>query len=283
MLIAALLLVSCGTGDPALKGGYLDRSITKAGDDVFVTASVLALDEIEQTFGARIDRIGVQPVFVKIQNLGAHGYLLFLRSVDPEYFSPYEVARRTSALVSDRSTSDLYPRLRDAEVPRFIPPGGTVEGFVYTHLDEGYKAFNIELLSNRRHQIFHAAVAVPGLTTDYSDFSGDLSDDEAGSDLTLEELRTWLEQEIPCCASAENGVPGDPINIAFVGALSTLRSAMVGGGWDVTADTNGASLQRMVSAFLFGSRFRYAPVSPLFLFDREQDMAFQKARAVIGV
>lgn len=287
MLFLSVLLASCGgnlaTRDTNLNltENYLDRAVTMAGDDVLVTASVLALDEIGQIFGARIDEVGVQPVFLKIENLGAHGYLLFLRSVDPEYFSPYEAARRAGAHVSDLSIAELYPKFRDAEIPRFIPPGGTVQGFVYTHLDEGFKAFNVELLSNRRHQIFHAAVAVPGLATDYADFNSDLVDDENDPDLTAEELRTWLREDVPCCASAASGAPGDPVNIAFVGDLPTLRSAMVGGGWDVTAEVDGASLRRMISAFIFGSRFRYAPVSPLFLFGREQDMAFQKARAII--
>jgi hypothetical protein len=36
-----------------------------------------------------------------------------------------------------------------------------------------------------------------------------------------------------------------------------------------------------VNAFLFGSRYRYAPVSPLYLFERAQDLSLQKARLAI--
>ena len=60
-----------------------------------------------------------------------------------------------------------------------------------------------------------------------------------------------------------------------------IRAALVGADWDVTAEVDSASLRRLVTAFLFGSRFRYAPVSPLYLFGRPQDTSFQKARAVI--
>jgi hypothetical protein len=49
----------------------------------------------------------------------------------------------------------------------------------------------------------------------------------------------------------------------------------------VTAEITSSSIRRMISAFIFGSRFRCAPVSPLYLFGREQDMSLQKARAVI--
>jgi hypothetical protein len=37
----------------------------------------------------------------------------------------------------------------------------------------------------------------------------------------------------------------------------------------------------MVEAFVVNSQYRYAPVSELYVFDRAQDMAFQKARVVI--
>ena len=52
-------------------------------------------------------------------------------------------------------------------------------------------------------------------------------------------------------------------------------------GWDVTAEIGSESVGRILNAFFFGSRYRYAPISGLYLFDRVQDMAFQKARAVI--
>src|SRR5262249_30750516 len=38
---------------------------------------------------------------------------------------------------------------------------------------------------------------------------------------------------------------------------------------------------RTVKSFLLGSRYRYSPVSRLYVFGRHQDMALQKARATI--
>jgi hypothetical protein len=40
-------------------------------------------------------------------------------------------------------------------------------------------------------------------------------------------------------------------------------------------------MYRIASAFIFGSRYRYAPISGLYLFGRIQDMTFQKSRAAI--
>ena len=93
-------------------------------------------------------------------------------------------------------------------------------------------------------------------------------------------LRAWL-QSLDCCTSSKEGLPGDPLNVVFVGDVEAIRAALVSQGWDVTAEISSQSLGRILGAFVFGSRYRYAPISGLYLFDRVQDMTFQKARAVI--
>ena len=258
---------------------YLGRAVTRAGGGIAVTASVLDQSEIEEVFGARLDLVGIQPVWLKIQNLSAYSYVLFLKGIDPDYFSPYEVARRSST-ISRRSVQDLYPFVRDQEIERFITPGAEVEGHVYTHLDEGLKVVNVDLVGNRQKQSFNMAIEVPGLQTDYLDM--DPMDPHQGGVVSMDErdLRDWLEA-LPCCAQSAAGVDADPLNLAFVGTIDAIRAALVGQHWDVTAEITSSSIRRMISAFIFGSRFRYAPVSPLYVFGREQDMSFQKARAVI--
>lgn len=257
---------------------YLSRAATRAGGGVSVTASVLDQSEIEQAFGARLDLVGIQPVWLKIQNLSAYSFVVFLRSIDPDYFSPYEVARR-SATISAKSVQDLYPFVRDQEIDRFITPGAEVTGHVYTHLDEGIKVINVDLIGNQHKQSFNMAIEVPGLETDYDDLDPD-ADDSAALSLDETKLRAWLEA-MPCCTHSAAGVDGDPLNLVLVGKLDAVRTALVGQHWDVTAEITGSSLRRILRAFIFGSRYRYAPVSPLYLFGREQDMSFQKARAVI--
>lgn len=275
------LLLGCAspTPQPNPESSYLSRSIEQARGGVSVAASVLSSSEVEEVFGVGLNLVGIQPVWLKIQNLSAHSYVLFLRSVDPDYFSPYEVARRSSA-VSDKSADELYPFFRDQEVERFITPGAEVEGYVYTHLDEGVKAINVDLVGNQLVQSFSMAIELPGLQTDYADFDPfaiyhvpHRSLDEAG-------LRAWLTV-LPCCTTSADGVPGDPLNLVLIGSIEDIRAALVGQHWDVTAEITSASLRRIMTAFLFGSRYRYAPVSDLYLFGRQQDMSFQKARAVI--
>jgi hypothetical protein len=283
MLIVAFMLMIYGCASTPSRVNpdynYLDRSVTKSKSGILVSASVLYSQEINTVFGVSLDKVGIQPVWLKIQNLSAYGYVLFLRNIDPDYFSPFEVANRSSAL-SNKSKEDLYPFIRDHEIQRFIPPGAEVEGYVYTHLDEGIKSINVSLFGNKKMVSFHMAVEVPGLITDFSDFDPSMIYEKEPLALNIEDLRNYLES-LPCCTASEDGTPGDPINIIFVGQIEDIKAALVSQHWDVTAEISGSSLRRIISSFVFGSRYRYAPVSDLFLFDRKQDMSLQKSRAVI--
>jgi hypothetical protein len=49
-------------------------------------------------------------------------------------------------------------------------------------------------------------------------------------------------------------------------------------GWDLTEIVGLGSTWRTVASSLFKSAYRTSPVSPLYLFDRSQDVALQKAR-----
>jgi hypothetical protein len=246
---------------------------------ISISVSVLEGSEIEDVFGARLDLVGIQPVWLKVENLSAYSYVLFLRSIDPNYFSPYEVARRSSVL-TDKSTHELYPFMRDHEIERFITPGAQVEGYVYTHLDEGLKAINVDLVGNQQMQSFNMAVQLTGLQTDYADFDPATIYQKDLPSLDLNGLRAWIAA-LPCCTSTQDGVLGDPLNLVFVGSLEDVRTALVSQHWDVTAEITSSSLRRIMTAYIFGSRFRYAPISDLYLFGRQQDMTFQKARAAI--
>ena len=277
----AILLIGCASAnrDSGPDSTYLSRSVEMSRGGITVAASVLEKSEIEEVFGARLDLVGIQPAWLKIQNLSAHSYILFLRSIDPDYFSPYEVARRSS-VISEKSVEELYPFIRDLEVQRFITPGSEVEGYVYTHADEGLKAINVDLVGNRRMQSFNMVIEVPGLRTDFDDFDRSTTYQNVFPSLGEDELRSWLSA-LPCCTSTLDGILGDPVNLVLVGAIEDVRAALISQHWDVTAEIDSTSIRRILTAFVFGSRYRYAPVSDLYLFGRAQDMSFQKARAVI--
>ena len=53
-------------------------------------------------------------------------------------------------------------------------------------------------------------------------------------------------------------------------------------GWHVTETITVSSVLQTISSSVFGERFRYGPVSPLYCFGRHQDVTLQKARASVN-
>ncbi|NLT26806.1 MAG: hypothetical protein GXX90_09205 [Microbacteriaceae bacterium] len=73
-----------------------------------------------------------------------------------------------------------------------------------------------------------------------------------------------------------DGLLGDPVNVAFAGVESQLHHAMRSAGWTQADEITPASTWRIVTATLTGRSYDEAPVSPLFLFGRRQDFAYQQ-------
>ncbi|MBW1829831.1 MAG: LssY C-terminal domain-containing protein [Deltaproteobacteria bacterium] len=94
-------------------------------------------------------------------------------------------------------------------------------------------------------------------------------------------LRKALE-DLPCCVTSQDGGEnGDPLNLVLIGNANELMPSFVRRGWHMAEDTYWGSIWKTVGSFLFGKRYRYSPVSNLYLFGRKQDVALQKARGTI--
>jgi len=63
---------------------------------------------------------------------------------------------------------------------------------------------------------------------------------------------------------------------------ATLYYAFIRAGWDETETINKASLWKTMRSAIGGVEYRYSPVSALYVFDRPQDVAFQRARGNIN-
>jgi hypothetical protein len=73
-----------------------------------------------------------------------------------------------------------------------------------------------------------------------------------------------------------DGLLGDPVNLAFDGPEASLHAAMRAAGWTRADDVTLASGWRIVTSTLSRRSYDEAPVSPLFLFGRQQDFAYQQ-------
>ncbi|BCW60905.1 LssY C-terminal domain-containing protein [Arthrobacter sp. StoSoilB20] len=77
-------------------------------------------------------------------------------------------------------------------------------------------------------------------------------------------------------ARTSDGLLGDPVNVALLGAEPQVHAIMRSAGWTLADDVTFASSRRIVSSTIFRQSYTEAPVSPLYLFDRQQDFAYQQ-------
>jgi hypothetical protein len=73
-----------------------------------------------------------------------------------------------------------------------------------------------------------------------------------------------------------DGLLGDPVNIALLGSEAQVHAAMTAARWTRADEVNLTSSRRIVASTLTRRTYPEAPVSPLRLFDRQQDFAYQQ-------
>jgi hypothetical protein len=73
-----------------------------------------------------------------------------------------------------------------------------------------------------------------------------------------------------------DGLLGDPVNLALMGSAEQIEHAMAAAGWRRADPVTLASSWRIVASTLTRRSYDEAPVSPLFLFGRQQDFAYQQ-------
>ncbi|MFT3945277.1 MAG: LssY C-terminal domain-containing protein [Ancrocorticia sp.] len=73
-----------------------------------------------------------------------------------------------------------------------------------------------------------------------------------------------------------DGLLGDPVNLAIMGSREDIVRAMSAANWTLADPVNARSSWRIVTSTLRQTSYPEAPVSPLFLFGRQQDLAYQQ-------
>jgi hypothetical protein len=76
---------------------------------------------------------------------------------------------------------------------------------------------------------------------------------------------------------AADGILGDPINLAIFGDREDIIHAMEAAGWKQADKVTLKSSLKIIYTTILSSPYPTAPVSPLFLFDNKQDLAFEKS------
>lgn len=279
-VVLVMIMGGCASNPPDGQEAvpFTERGSTQTDRGVRVTAAVPSAGETRDLFGLPLYKRGIQPVWLEIENGRDSPVQLLPISVDSEYYSPLEAAFIAN-LSEGQRLQDLNIEFFSRSMPVRIEPGTNKRGFLFTHVDEGTKGFNVDIVSDNDLFPFSFFINVPGLHADHYTVSFEdlyapeafVEHDEAGLIAALEEL--------PCCVTDKKSQDlGDPLNIVIIGDLRDVFYAFLAAGWDETETIYGHSALKTASSFLFGGEYRYSPVSALYVFGRAQDIALQKAR-----
>jgi hypothetical protein len=83
-------------------------------------------------------------------------------------------------------------------------------------------------------------------------------------------------ENAPKTSLTAQGIPGDPLNIGLIGVEDGLVHAMLDAGWEPADPVTLRSSLRIARSVLLDRSYADAPMSPLFVFGRKQDLAFEK-------
>lgn len=75
----------------------------------------------------------------------------------------------------------------------------------------------------------------------------------------------------------EEGIPSDPLNVALVGRRQDVVAALRDAGWALADPITFRSGLRDAHSVLFGRPYETAPMSTQYLWNRPQDLAFEKS------
>ncbi len=253
------LLFSACAGKPyhqqsLAKAGFLQRAITQQQGDLTVTVAVPDAGETLSLTGLDLYQQGIQPVWVSVKNNGDKRVRAAFRSIDPNYFSPIEVAYMNRKGFNKRAYADMEEWFHRNGMERHIEPQETRSGLIYTNFTPGTKGFNLDIFKGTSAAHFTFFVRMPGFTAVHQriDFENLYRDseirklDEAG-------LESVLENELPCCS--ENILTGEPeglpLNLVLVGSPLAVRSSLLRGAW-IEANAESPVVQRALRLKVFG-------------------------------
>jgi len=297
----ALALGACASSyepKPLIPDVDLQGVQTRTIDDVTVSVAILTDEQARQHFGADLAKNGLQALYIKVRNESRHRLWFIRNTVDPDFYSPDEAAVLLKDSLSRDDLETLRQHLRDESIRIQHQPLTITEGFLYLPRVEGGRYVDIRLggdvyESGAKDALeagwlnevrFGFAVPLPDGLFDYEklDAAHTYGDVELPDIDDPEELRVRLEG-LPCCAANDDGEAfGDPLNVVLIGDSQDVLTALTRSGWSFTHRISLTTIGRMAGAALSGDSYPVAPVSNLYLFDRKQDFALQRARPTIS-
>jgi hypothetical protein len=275
--VLILLLQGCATTKPTPVDplAYKNRTKSSVIGELTVTVAVPTISEAQVIYGVELASKHIQPVWVEVKNDSNDTYWFLPSGFDSDYFFPSE-----AAFVFE--TED--EKFQKLQFKNPIRPRSTQAGFVLVNLDEGFKAVDIDLISRKEVKSFSFITADPEFKADFKlvDFETLYKAENIINIEDEEELRKKLEDLPSFTTNDDEDEYGDPLNLVLIGETNDIVPALVRRNWHATEITWSRAIMRTIKSFLQGERYRYSPISPLYVFGRPQDIGWQKARRTIN-
>jgi LssY C-terminus len=263
-LFAAFGRSSDAGPEPTAEQPFMSRTEVRQQNAVTVRAAVLTDEESERYFGASLADHGIQVVWLSVDN-ASDLRLRFLPIVtDPNYFSAPEVERLLRVWWRGSTNASIASVVAQAPMPDVIPSKANRCRVVFTHREGGLKLFEVGFETNRQMFRFRFVLPVGGASyaIEKVDFGGIYPPGTVEA-VDLATLREKLAQ-LRCCTTNKAGnINRDPLNIVVVGRGIDALFAFIERGWRLDGPFDLHSIYRTIRAFLFGSEYLNAPVSPL--------------------
>jgi len=263
LIVSSILLAACGGRAYLYQSvdevNFRSHSETQSEGPVSVTASVLGREETIAVFGLSLYDQGIQPVWLEVENRASIQIRYAPVGTDRFYFSPLEVAYKNRGGYSDEARTEMEHRFDRLSMPRYIDPGESRSGFIFTHADDGAKGFNVDLFGSGESLSFTFLMRVPGFVPDYANVNFDtIYPPDELEHLSVDELHE-AARKLPCCSADENGATtGEPVNIVIIGDGKDLLRAFLRSGW---VETSAEEAPDQKANYMFGRSqdaiFRY--------------------------
>jgi len=233
LFLLSLALASCATWQPPGSAGddsiLRQRAVTASVGGVRVNAAVLSTADSQRILGANVNKTGVQPVWIEVDNSTQKPLWLLRSGTDPDYFSPLEVAWSFHSLLPSGANARIDDHFNALGFHNPIRPGAKQTGIIFTNPHHQTRLLNIDLVG---HGVVIPFTLFPSVPDDATDETGvniaKLFADTPAVDYRLSgKFRAALEK-MPCCATDADGAEtGDPFNMVLVGEFADIGAALV--------------------------------------------------------
>jgi hypothetical protein len=211
------------------------RAVTEEINGVRLSTTVLSSAESKRMFGADLNKQGVQPIWIEVENTTSQTLWLLRAGTDPDIFSPLEVAWSYHAAFAQEINAEVDAHFEAMAFDPLIAAHSTQSGIIYTNPHRHVRLLNVDLLGQGDLFPFTLFPLIP-------DGSGGhharavmkrFQETEAVDYKSMDALRPMLEQ-LPCCATNHDGsAKGDPFNVILVGDFDDVSAALVRRGYRV--------------------------------------------------